>query len=143
MLTKVITDRNFTLEIGEKSLSLDSPWNNFTCNPCSPGHYCQMLSVNPESALEDDIIPSPCPSGTYSPVSGRVSCIPCNIGQGEYCPEGAVMPSDTFSQSHCIGNSGVNFSKKLTTEINSEVKCRTSCQKNKGNYVLCRSKFSF
>ena len=49
----------------------------YACEQCGPGKFTSLQRSTSES-LPDAVICSPCPRGTYMPLSGQATCFPCS-----------------------------------------------------------------
>ena len=132
-MTEVVTNLNYTLKVGNRTIFIDNHWNNYTCVICPPGSYCTLQTIDNVNSNDEDIVPQFCPFGSYNPDPGQTACIPCDLGKGDNCPVGAVSKSDLFTQAHCFRKQLVLFSPRIESSIGSQLQCQENCR----NDVSC------
>ena len=133
-----LSSKPFNLIIGNfssiiKMASPSSYWNEPFCVPCEPGEYCPTGAVDQsdEIRLETDIMPLPCPEETFNPFFGKASCIPCDRGLGEYCPEGSKSKRDLASSSFCLEKDTKLTSGFIVIPALSSYQCGKGCEQRR------------
>ena len=134
----------FNLTIGNFSRTIEmenqnSMWNEPYCVLCEAGEYCLAGTVDDSDLIrnENDILPLLCSEGTFNPFEGKASCIPCNAGLGEHCPEGSKSKLEVASSAFCFGpepkiSAGYKVlppPKSSSHSTISEYQCGKGCEK--------------
>ena len=108
-------------------------WNDYFCEDCKPGEYCQTGAVVEDMSpiLPDDKFPRPCPEGSYNPYVSRTECIPCNFGLGEFCPVGASTKTDIPTSVTCLKGQPKFTDQFSIVDVINRNKCIRKCKKDK------------
>ncbi|CUE73353.1 membrane-associated protein, putative [Bodo saltans] len=90
----------------------DSTCSNFGCSGnCAVGSWnggiCPAGYICPGTLTRGQISPSACPAGTYSPATGRVSCLNCPPGY--YCAPTTIVPKPCPLGRYCPTNTNQNM----------------------------------